>query len=187
MNTLFATIETLDFQILDAIQATFRSEFLDRVMSVLTHLGDHGILWLIIGILFLFWKEKRKCGAAILVGLLSHLLVINLFLKNVVARPRPFEIQTAVSLLIQAPTDHSFPSGHTGGAFLTAVILLHYDKRIGIPALILAILIAFSRLYLYVHFPSDVLAGAVIGILLGLVAIVIAEKVFLFHVHRDFL
>ena len=176
MDAIFQSIQALDFRILDAIQDVFRCAFLDAFMPVITLLGNAGICWLILALFLLLWKSKRTCGLSILAGLLFHLLFINLFLKKVTARLRPFQVNESFPLLITAPTDYSFPSGHTGGAFIAATILLHYDKRLGIPVLILAIMIAFSRLYLYVHYPSDVIAGAIIGILLGRIAIALTEK-----------
>lgn len=102
-----------------------------------------------------------------LVGLLVGLLVGNICLKNLVARARPCWIDPGVPLLIGNPADYSFPSGHTLSSVIAATILYDTDKRFGIPAIILAVLIAFSRLYLYVHFPTDVLAAALLGVLIG--------------------
>lgn len=110
-------------------------------------------------------------------GLACCAVIGNLILKNLVARSRPFFFNTAVDLLISVPTDYSFPSGHTMSSFTAAVILYHADKRLGIPALILAFLIAFSRLYLYVHFPSDVIAGALIGIAIGFVVWAVGNRI----------
>lgn len=110
-------------------------------------------------------------------GLVCSAVVGNLILKNLVARSRPFSLNTTVNLLISAPTDYSFPSGHTMASFVAAMILYHTDKRLGIPALMLAFLIAFSRLYLYVHFPSDVIAGALIGAAIGHTVWVVGSKI----------
>lgn len=110
-------------------------------------------------------------------GLVCCVVVGNLILKNLVARARPCSLNTTVNLLISAPTDYSFPSGHTTSSFAAAVIWYHADKRFGVPALILAFLIAFSRLYLYVHFPSDVIAGALIGAAIGHTAWVVGNKI----------
>ena len=145
-------------------------------MVRLSGLGNAGLIWIAIALLLLFWKSRRMCGITILGGLISQLLLCNLLLKNLVARPRPCWINDQIGLLIAVPADYSFPSGHTTAGFIAAVILLHYDRRIGIPALLLAAGIGFSRLYLYVHFPSDVLAGAVLGTLIGLASLRIAAR-----------
>ena len=92
------------------------------------------------------------------------LLTGNMILKPLVARMRPFTVNTAIELLIPPPTDFSFPSGHTYASFASATAICRNNRKIGVPALILASLIAFSRLYLYVHYPSDVLGGAVVGL-----------------------
>ena len=170
-------LDAIDFQILDALRDLLTCPFLDRVMPAVTWLGDSGWIWILIGIVLFFRKPSRRCGAAILGGLTTQLLIVHLILKRAIARPRPFQLREDISLLIPAPTDSSFPSGHTCASFLAAAVLLRYDKRLGIPALILAILIAFSRLYLYVHFPSDVLVGALLGLLIGYCAIRISEAV----------
>ena len=112
----------------------------------------------------------RKYGLAMLVGLCIDVIVCNGLLKNLVARTRPCDVNTAIQLLISHPTDYSFPSGHTAASF-TAVAALYFsgDKKIWKAAIVLGILIAFSRMYLYVHYPTDILGGALIGIFSGFV------------------
>lgn len=95
------------------------------------------------------------------------MLVGNVCLKNLIARPRPCWLDSSVRLLIADPTDYSFPSGHTLSSVIGATILTKTDRRFGYAAIPLAALIAFSRLYLYAHFPSDVLAAAVLGVMIG--------------------
>lgn len=112
-------------------------------------------------------KKYRRQGLFLLLGLAASVLVGNVLLKNIVARPRPCRIDASVPLLIANPTDYSFPSGHTLSSVISAVILAKTDRRFGYAAIPLAVLIAFSRLYLYVHFPSNVLASAVLGIIIG--------------------
>lgn len=104
-------------------------------------------------------------------ALILCLLIGNLFLKPVVARVRPFDINTAIDILIKKPLDFSFPSGHTMSSFAAATVLIYMDKKIGAISLILATIIGFSRLYLYVHYPSDVVIGLLIGVLLGIISI----------------
>ena len=111
--------------------------------------------------------RHRKAGAAVLAGLALEVVCCNLVLKPLVARVRPCDINTAVQLLIARPDDFSFPSGHTGVSFAAVSALCASGNRLWIPSLILAVLIAFSRLYLYVHYPTDVFAGVVIGVMAG--------------------
>lgn len=171
-------IEQSDFQVLDYIQAYIRNPFLDNVMSFVTVLGNAGALWIMLAVLFLILKKYRKDGFALAVALILSAVICNLILKNIVCRPRPFTVNTYVNLLISPPYGYSFPSGHTCSSFAAASVLLKTAyKKISIPSLILAVLIAFSRIYLYVHFPSDVLAGAVIGIICGAAAVKIISAI----------
>ncbi len=170
-------VQQLDYAILDWIQIHLRCAFLDTLMPKVTLLAEYGVVLILLGLVLLCFKKYRVCGAAMLGGLAGGLMIGNVLLKNLVARPRPCWINTDISLLVAMPEDYSFPSGHTLHCFVAATVLMHYEKRLGIPAFVLAILVAFSRLYLYVHFPADVLAGAVLGIGIGLLAVWVAEKI----------
>jgi undecaprenyl-diphosphatase len=110
-------------------------------------------------------------------ALLMDFIMCNIIIKPMVARIRPFDVNTNIILLIKAPADFSFPSGHTAAAFSATFSLAFGKNKIWIPSAILASLIAFSRLYLYVHYPSDVLAGFILGMLLGFMANVIYNLV----------
>ena len=102
----------------------------------------------------------------------------NVLLKNIIGRVRPYDAVSGIELLVPVLSDFSFPSGHTLVCFEAATVLLKREKRsVGITALILAVLVAFSRLYLYVHYPSDVIAGILLGILFGLTGNFIADKI----------
>lgn len=173
-------LQELDFSVLYWIQAHLRCPFLDGLMPKLSQLGEYGIVWIIIAVTMILPKRHRRGGITLGAGLLCSLLIGNLLLKPLIARPRPCWLDETVLLLTASPGDYSFPSGHSLSAFIAAVILLRYDKRFGVPALILAVLIAFSRLYLFVHFPSDVLAGILLGIGIGLGVSLLGER----YLHR---
>ena len=129
-----------------------------------------------LSVLLLLFPKTRKAGLASGIALLFMLVTGNMILKPLVARLRPFAVNTAVELLIPPPTDFSFPSGHTYASFASASAIFRNSRRIGIPALILASLIAFSRLYLYVHYPTDVLFGILLVILAGWIGNRLSER-----------
>lgn len=137
---------------------------LDFFFSKITVLGNAGMLWIIVCIIMLCTKKYRKCGIYFAVSLVCCFLIGNIFLKNVIARERPCWVNPDVVLLILNPKDYSFPSGHSMHSFVGALSIWYANKKWGIAAFILAGLIAFSRMYLFVHYPTDVLVGIVIGL-----------------------
>lgn len=162
----------MDFKILDFIQAYLRCSFLDTVMPFFTRLGNIGLIWIFAAAVLLIIPRYRKSGIMLSFALILGLLICNIILKPCVGRIRPFALNDAVKLLIPAPTDPSFPSGHSLASFAAATVFWkRFSKKISIPVLTTAVLIAFSRLYLYVHFPSDVAAGIIIGILCGEISV----------------
>lgn len=171
-------IQNIDINILNYIQENFRTLALDKIMPLVTSMGNLSFIWIISGIILFSMKKYRKYGCMIFLSLMLCALIGNLTLKPLVARVRPFNAYPLIDgLLIKAPNDYSFPSGHTMCSFAPAVVLFYFNKKIGSLALILSILIAFSRLYLYVHYPSDVFAGMVIGIINGIAAIFIIKHI----------
>ena len=172
-------ITQIDHSILLFIQENLRFDGLTDAMISITHLGDHGKIWIILCLVLLLFKRTRKAGICGLIALLINLFITNVTLKPLVARVRPYEQFEDLILLIGRQKDFSFPSGHTSSSFATAVAIFMMDCRIkktadgivkssatvlGIASMILAIAIAYSRLYVGVHFPTDVLAGAAIGV-----------------------
>ena len=158
---------SFDLPVLNWIHANLRCPLLDKLMPIITLFGEGGVFWIAWAVILLIIPKTRKIGISMLFALTLGLLVCNVTLKPLIARIRPYELQeqmgVAVELLIARLEDFSFPSGHTIASFEAAVVLLKYSKKMGIPALIIAIAVSFSRLYLHVHYPSDVLASIVLG------------------------
>ena len=173
---------SFDLPILDWIQANLQSSILDTSMPIITLLGDAGIFWIAWSVLLLLFPKTRKTGLGMGFALMMGLVVCNIVLKPLIARPRPYDFQEEqfgifIKLLIERQHDFAFPSGHTIASFEAATVLLINSKLMGIPALILAILIAFSRMYLYVHYPTDVIFSVFAGILFGIIGNLIAKKI----------
>lgn len=169
---------SIDFAILDFIYDNLRTAWLDVLIPFVTRLGDGGAVWIVMTICLLISKKYRKTGFVLSCALLLDVIICNGILKPVVARIRPYDVNTAIQLLIPHPTDFSFPSGHTAASF-TAVSALYFTghRKLWISALILSLLIAFSRLYLYVHYPSDIIGGIFLGSILGFIGYQLANYI----------
>lgn len=173
---------SFDLPILDWIAANLWCPVLDVAMPIITLLGDAGIFWIAVAVLFIFMKKYRKTGIGMMLALMMGLLICNIWLKPTVARIRPYDFQMEyfmkeIPLLAGAMHDFSFPSGHTIASFEAAVVILLNNKKLGIPAMILAVLIAFSRLYLYVHYPTDVIFSVFLGSAFALLGNWLAGKI----------
>lgn len=182
MNLFSLLAEGFDLPILDWIAANLWCPLLDAVMPVITVLGDAGIFWMVIAAALLLFKKTRRVGLGMGIAMLMGLLLCNLTLKPLCQRPRPYDYQfdvfnKLIPLLIEQQHDFSFPSGHTIASFEAAGVIAQNNKKWGIPALILASLIAFSRLYLYVHYPTDVLVSVLLGLALAFVGNRLAHRV----------
>lgn len=174
----------LDFLILDFIKENITNPFFDFLMPKITVLGNGGAIWIAIAITLLAIPKYRRGGIALSVGLIMCLVIGNLTLKPLIARMRPFELVENIELLISAPTDYSFPSGHTLSSVTAASILAMINKKFGLFAIPLAVLIAFSRLYLYVHFPSDIVGAIVLSAVISTVVYFIFFKKKVNRKHR---
>ena len=181
MDILSFLAERFDLPILDWIAQHLYCPFLDTVMPVITALGNGGIFWIAFSVILMLIPKYRKAGFSMGAALLMGLLLCNLTLKPLVARIRPYDYQlehfgVTIQLLIATPHDFSFPSGHTIASFEAATALLLHDRKLGIPAMLIAVLVAFSRLYLYVHYPTDVIASILLGAGLALLGSWLVKK-----------
>lgn len=173
---------SFDLPILDWIQANLKNGFLDVAMRIITMFGDGGIFWIACAVILLCIPKTRKTGLGMGLALIMGLIVCNITLKPLVQRIRPYDFQqeyfqVTIQLLTERMHDFSFPSGHTIASFEAATVLLINNKKLGIPAMILAVLIAFSRLYLYVHYPTDVIFSIFAGILFAFIGNWLAGKI----------
>ena len=188
-NILNALAESFDLPILDWIQANLQSPLMDKIMPIITMFGDAGIFWMVCAFILFLIPKTRRTGLGMAFAMMLGLLICNVLLKPMVGRIRPYDYQieylgktmedllVAGKLLVETPHDFSFPSGHTIASFEACVVLLLADKRLGIPATLLAIAIAFSRLYLYVHYPTDVIVSVFLGSLFAIIGYAIAKRI----------
>ena len=171
------TILQWDGGILLWIQETLRTDWLTPVMKAVTFLGDSGWFWIVLALALCCFRPTRRAGVAAAIALLLSLLVNNICLKPLIDRIRPYELVEGLICLVSSPGDASFPSGHAGASFAAAAAMFPYlRRRWGVCLLVLAGLIALSRLYVGVHFPTDVAAGVLIGLLLGFIASRLARR-----------
>ena len=168
---MLETLLNLDGGFLLFLQESVRNPMLDSLMKFITALGNGGMIWIGATILLLIPKKTRNIGMMSAVALLGSLIINNNIIKNIVQRPRPFVTFTDLQIIIPTPSEYSFPSGHTSSSFAAAAVFYrHLPKKLGLPSVILAGLIGFSRLYVGVHYPTDVIAGVIMGILLSYLA-----------------
>jgi len=165
------------------IQENMRSDFMDIFMKFLTKIGDNGAIWIIFAVVFLAITKHRKMGLRVAFSLVFSALIGNLILKNYVARIRPYDVYTYIELIIEKQNDFSFPSGHTSASIAAAVTIFKskfmYKKfNLGYLSIILAVLISFSRLYLFVHYPTDILGGIITGLLCAELAFILVERLY---------
>lgn len=170
-------IYSFDNAILDFFQS-IHFPLLNKFMVFVTSLGNGGIIWIVLSLVLLFFKKTRKAGLASAIALIFGLIICNLTLKELVQRARPmFQEFAEYEKLIKTPSDYSFPSGHTTSAFASALAASYFfkNKAFVISSVTLAAIIAISRLYLYVHFPTDVIAGLIIGTICAVLGIIITS------------
>lgn len=174
--TFIDVIYSIDYSILDFIQNTIKCALLDPVMAFFSYIGESGAIWIASSLVMLFFKRTRAMGVMVLAAMSAGYLIGEIGIKNIVCRPRPFVGCSGIVLNISPPSGYSFPSGHTCSSFAAATVMIACDKRFGISAVVLAALIAFSRLYNYVHFTSDVLCGMLLGVMCAVITVILFRK-----------
>lgn len=170
-------IQGIDHSVLSWIVANLRHTVLTPIVVFVTSLGNAGLIWIVLSLILLIRPKTRRCGLAMLTALMLGLLIGNFGVKNIVARPRPFVTYPEITPLVTPGDVYSFPSGHTLSSFCAATACLYYSRKGGAACAVLAILIGLSRLYVGVHYPSDVLGGALLGIVLGLISVYLVNKI----------
>lgn len=169
-------INKFDLSMLEFIHANLQNRFFDEIMPPITALGEYSIFWLVLGFILIISKKYRKVGILTVLTVLLTIIIDGAIIKNIVQRPRPFLQVTTINMLITKPLDYSFPSVHTAAAVAACLILFKTIKKYSIPFIFLAMLIAFSRLYLFVHYPSDVFGGFILGLVSSKIVLYFSEK-----------
>ena len=164
-----------EFNILELISSV-RCDFLDEIMVFISALADKGAIWIMLSVVLLIFKKTRRIGICVSLALIINFLLVNVITKPLIHRTRPYDINTDIKLIVPALHDFSFPSGHTSASFSASLALCGYSRKWGIACIVLSFLIAFSRLYLCVHFPTDVLFGCLFGVLSAYIAKFICKK-----------
>lgn len=169
----------MELSILHAIQ-TIHGPILDKIMVLVFNdlVGSLGQLWIVVGVILLLIPKTRKCGAAVLLSYTVSFLIGNEWLKDWIARPRPCAVDDTVAMIVKKPSSFSCPSVHTYLAFSSAMAIYHYYKKAGIGVFVFAALVGFSRMYFFVHYPTDVLFGAILGVATAFAVCVLLDKVY---------
>ncbi|WP_300350447.1 phosphatase PAP2 family protein [Clostridium sp.] len=167
-------IQNIDINILYFFQNHIENSFLNPIMIFFTSLGNLGFIWIVISLGLLISKKYRKIGILTLAVLIVNTILGEGILKHLIERPRPFVTYKDLNIIISKPNSFSMPSGHTSASFAAAFMLSYCIKKYKVYFYTLASLIAFSRIYLLVHYPSDVLSG----ILLGFISFLIVIKIY---------
>ena len=151
---------------------------LDLIMKIFTYAGEAGILWIVISVILAIIPKTRKCGFTMMFAMALTFIIGNLVLKNLIARGRPCWIDDSINMLIKRPTDFSFPSGHTMNGITASLCIFFYYHKSGIGAIVVACIIAFSRMYLFVHWPTDIICGALIGAIDAVISYFVIKKIY---------
>ena len=181
-----------DLAVFEAVSKIW-NPVLDVIMKTITYMGEAGIIWILLAIVLFLTKKYRKAGVAIAVALIVMEILNNVVLKNAIARPRPCweDNELLASLgwwfesyefpyVVGKPHSYSFPSGHTSSAFAASVAFLWYDRKYGIPTFIFAAIMGFTRLYVHVHYCTDIIGGVIVGVIYALIGVGITTLIFKF-------
>nr|WP_248484790.1 phosphatase PAP2 family protein [Tepidibacter aestuarii] len=160
-------IKMIDISLLNFVHNYFQNDIFDKIMPIISFLGNGGIIWIIISLILITNKKYRKVGMLSFFALILSTILVEGILKNLMQRPRPFIEFTNINLLIKKPLSYSFPSGHATSSFAAAGVIGNMIRKYKVLTMILAGLIAFSRVYLFVHYPVDVIAGIILGLILS--------------------
>lgn len=174
---MLAAIQSLDEAILLFVQENLRTPALTAVMRLFSRLGDAGIMWIVLGLALLMFARTRRRGAYMLGALCAEYVICDLIIKKLVLRPRPYLVISQLELLVAQESSTSFPSGHSASSFVCAYMLARLFGKKGAWAYLPAALIALSRIYVGVHYPSDVLAGIALGTLIGAAACPLLSRI----------
>jgi len=175
--SMISLLQNIDNSILLFIKDNMHSDIMDSAMVTITSLGNGGVIWIIIAVLLMINKKYRKISFIVLGALILSAILGEGILKHAIQRIRPSVDIPAINILIAKPLSYSFPSGHSSSSFAAAGVLSKYLKKYAPEFWVLAFLIAFSRLYLYVHYPTDVLAGIILGLICSKASIYIFSKI----------
>lgn len=176
MSECFVEIDRFEIKILDFIRNNLSCPFLDTFFKNYTQFG--GVMFMVaLSAVLLMIKKTRKTGLNTALALIIGIIVSNLIIKNIFDRVRPYDFNKAVKLIVPPEKDSSFPSGHSMSSFAVAVSVWLHNKKIGAAVFCFAALIAFSRVYIYVHYPSDVLVGIFIGVMSAIVGKYLSDKI----------
>lgn len=179
---MIEAIQNFDDYVLMYIMNNMHSNIMDKFMVIITSLGNGGAIWIIISLILIINKKYRNIGIMLLGVLMMDAIVGDVILKNLIKRIRPCIYTAQAKLLIQKPLSYSFPSGHASAAFAAAGILIKYFRKYTLEIIALASLIAFSRMYLYVHYPSDVFGGIILGTLSSKIVLYVFQRIEIFKV-----
>jgi len=171
---------------MDFLKSIPRADWFTIIMKIFTYLGEAGAMWIILSIVLCIFAKTRKTGATMMLSMIVTVIIGNVILKNCFARFRPAWVDVdffnSIKYHIGIPSDYSFPSGHTMNGVTASMCILFCaikDKKnilAGVGAVIVAGIIAFSRMYLFVHWPTDIMAGALVGLIIAIVSFIVMDK-----------
>ena len=176
---VISLVQNLDNYILFAIKKHTQNKYLDELMPLVTGMGNLGVVWIIMALILMLNRQYRLIGGIVILTLIISTIVGEGIIKNIVKRVRPCNLQSNLRLLITKPVSYSFPSGHTLSSFAVAGVLSVYFSQYKLIFMTIAFLIALSRIYLYVHYPTDVIAGIIIGMLCSKLVFIILQGNFI--------